>query len=625
MEKMKTVVILPGTYAQVPLIEKSKSMGNRTLVINPYDNSPAFPFADGYFQRDIFDFDNVLAYCVDQHADAVISDECDIAMPLIARLGEALGVPTLDSGSAELFTNKFAMREFCLKHGIPSPEYEFCDSVEQVEQFFDRMQSPIIIKPIDSNCSKGVFKISARTDIRQFFSETMTFGKTRKGVLAERFIDGTEFTVDGIKTPNKHYTLAISEKKHFKHNINVACELYFTHVNDRFDYSVLAAQNNKFVENSPLKYGLTHAEYKYENGKFYLIEIAARGGGGHISSHIVPYISGVDNYKYLLECYLGNVSDPDFSVQDKYKNRCAVLKFFDTPDDGGKVERVEGIELLEADPRISIFRFNFEAGDVIKHAENDAERIGFYIACCESKEELDGLMQRIQETVKIICYKENNRMDIKEEIIDYIKTNRVSTTEVADCMGKSGVLNDILPINARHFVVGEIQYLYAIDDSNWTVHEDLDRNPQSGKVILIDAIDVHGRAVIGDIVSKYILLYLGNKAIVCTGKMRDAHDLVKENYPIWCAGVSPVGCFNKPVDKTQLLDEIERRRNLFEGAIAVCDDSGVVIIPRELHTEEFLQKLHAIEAQEDMWYDCIDRRKWSTYRTICLKEYLNKD
>lgn len=213
-------------------------------------------------------------------------------------------------------------------------------------------------------------------------------------------------------------------------------------------------------------------------------------------------------------------------------------------------------------------------------------------------------------------------MEIKEKIINYIKTNRVSTTEVADCLGKSGALDGVLPINARHFVVGEIQYLYAINDSNWTVHEDMDKNPSTDKVVLIDAIDVHGRAVIGDIVSKYILLYLGNRAIVCTGKMRDANDLIKENYPIWCAGISPVGCFNNSVEKTRYLSEIERRRVQFEGAIAVCDDSGVVIIPKEMHTEEFLQKLHAMEEQEDTWYDCIDRRKWSTYRTICLKEYL---
>lgn len=217
------------------------------------------------------------------------------------------------------------------------------------------------------------------------------------------------------------------------------------------------------------------------------------------------------------------------------------------------------------------------------------------------------------------------RVDSKKKIIEYITKNRVSTTEVADCLEKTGVIENVLPLNRGHFSVGEVQYLYAIQDSNWTVHEDLDADPVSGKVIFIDAIDVHGRAVIGDLVSKYILLYLGNKAVVCTGRMRDAHCLIKENYPIWCNGVSPVGCFNRPVDKSEFHETIKVRKEFFQGSIAVCDDSGVVIIPKDFITEGFYERLLQIELQEDIWYDCIDRRKWSTYRTVCLKDYLKSD
>ena len=213
---------------------------------------------------------------------------------------------------------------------------------------------------------------------------------------------------------------------------------------------------------------------------------------------------------------------------------------------------------------------------------------------------------------------------MKKKIIEYIIQNRISTTEVADCLGKAGVLPEVLPLNARHYAVGEIQYLYAIQDSNWTVHEDLDRQMVSDKIVLIDAVDVHDRAIIGDLVSKYILLYCQNRAIVCTGKMRDAHYLIKENYPIWFKGVSPIGCFNEAVDKTAFLDVINERRNFYQGSIAVCDDSGVVVIPKTQITEEFYDKLVAIELQEDIWYDCIDRKKWSTFKTICLKDYLKE-
>ena len=58
---------------------------------------------------------------------------------------------------------------------------------------------------------------------------------------------------------------------------------------------IVRRYNKEMVCKMGLPFGLTHAEYKYMNGEFYLIEIGARGGGTKISSDIVPYMSGVDS------------------------------------------------------------------------------------------------------------------------------------------------------------------------------------------------------------------------------------------------------------------------------------------------------------------------------------------
>lgn len=211
---------------------------------------------------------------------------------------------------------------------------------------------------------------------------------------------------------------------------------------------------------------------------------------------------------------------------------------------------------------------------------------------------------------------------MKNKIIEYIKRNRVSTTEIADCLGKSGALDGIFPLNRGKYSVGEIFYTYASHNSNWNIHEDLANNKPSNKIIFIDGIDVNNRAIIGELVSKYILLYLGNNAIICNGKMRDATGLIKEMYPIWLSGVSPVGCFNNKVSNEDVKSVIEVNSNFYNGAIAVCDDSGVVVIPKENHTGEFLNKIEQIEIQEDIWFDRLDRYKESTFDIVCKKKYL---
>lgn len=400
--KKSNILVIPGSNWQIPIVNKIKSMGHKVLVVNPYEDSPTFSYADGHCVSDIFAYDTVIEYCKKEKINGIISEECDIAMPAVAKYGKELGLETLSVEDAHLFTDKFAMRDFCKRNNFPSPEYKICYSVEDAICFFNEIKTKMIIKPLDSNSSRGVYTIESEDDIKQYFEKTLSYSKIKKAVIIERYINGVEFTIDGIKTPGKHYSLAISEKKHFKHNMNIASELYFTHQNSNFDYELLRKTNDAFVNASGLKFGLTHAEYKYENGVFYLIEIAARGGGNLISSDIVPYMSGVDNYKYLINCSLGNITSPDFTVSESLKERVAVLKFFETPKNGGIVEKIEGTEFLENNPLIDTYKLYFNIGDVIEPAKNDAARVGFYIACCESKEELDSLMEKINNTVKII-------------------------------------------------------------------------------------------------------------------------------------------------------------------------------------------------------------------------------
>ena len=163
----------------------------------------------------------------------------------------------------------------------------------------------------------------------------------------------------------------------------------------------LKETNDLFVMNSPLKYGFTHAEYKYENGVFYLIEIGARGGGNMISSIITQYMSGYDTYKYLIDCSLGNVFDTEFLIDSEHKDKAAVLKFFSTPQGGGEVIAIEGLDYLDTEPDIRAYKFNFKIGDEIIDAKNDSARIGFYVACSENLEKLKNVMKVVEDKVKI--------------------------------------------------------------------------------------------------------------------------------------------------------------------------------------------------------------------------------
>lgn len=377
-------------------------MGYRSLVVNLYPDSPAFKYADFSEVVDILNRDACLTIAKKYKIDAVLSEECDIAMPTVAYIAEALSLPSIGSANAALYTNKSLMRKFSEQHGLPSPTSAKCATIEEAQDFYRQHGAPLIMKPLDANSSRGVFTISSREDIATCFAKSLEFSKQDKKVILERYIQGREFTVDGIVIDGIHKTLAISEKKHYAFNENIAYELYFSHSNPAYDYVKLVETNDAFVHASYLANGtLTHAEYKYQDGKFWLIEIAARGGGNMISSDIVPLMSGCDNYHALICSALGNpITLPQ--LHEKHLGRCAVLRFFDTDFNEGVVKTIHGEDFLKTSPLVHHYEFNFKPGDYIKKAEHDAARIGFYIAYAESDEELRSLMEEIDNKVQII-------------------------------------------------------------------------------------------------------------------------------------------------------------------------------------------------------------------------------
>ncbi len=213
--------------------------------------------------------------------------------------------------------------------------------------------------------------------------------------------------------------------------------------------------------------------------------------------------------------------------------------------------------------------------------------------------------------------------EIMDQMIELIRHNRISTSEISDCLGKTGEIKGITALNPGHFNVGPIRFVYAYNCSNWELHEQM-ADVRAGEVVVVEAIDCEDFALFGALVAKYVLLYRGAAAIAVKGLLRDAHSLRKENYPIWLYGVTPTGCYNRQNETLPDDERLKALRAPYEGGIAVCDDSGVVVIPERQITSAFMEKLHWIELQEDAWFHSIDTDGFSTYETVCQRRYLEE-
>lgn len=392
---MAKVMVVAGGAWQCPIIKTAKEMGHYVLCSNLYEDSPAFEFADEKRVANVLDIKKNLEIAREYNPDAILTEQTDIAVPTVAYIAEKLGLKGIGFEVASRFTNKFLMREYASKAGISMPRYKLCHSVREATEFL--RDNPIsIIKPIDSQSSRGIHIVKTIDDIEKYYDDCVKYSNAEKAILVEEFIEGTEFTVDGVKTSSEYVVTAISEKEHYKYNPNVANRLFFTQSHENYDYNRLRKENADMIAAMGLPFGLTHTEYKYRDGRFYLIETAARGGGTKISSDIVKLVSGIDSNRLLINMLIGG---SDEIIREKH-HKCAVLGFFDFKP--GAITAIEGLEdALEIEGAHDI-KLEVKVGDTLGEALDDRSRCGYYILFADSKEELIDRERRLKETIKVI-------------------------------------------------------------------------------------------------------------------------------------------------------------------------------------------------------------------------------
>lgn len=363
------VLFVAGGLWQMFYMEYLKSKNHKVAIINPIKTKTT-SLADYHIEKDVKDIDGILTEVkkINFKPDFVCSDQCEIAMPTICKLSEIFNLNAPSSESITLFTQKPAMYKHAIKHGINVPEFleldHYSDSIP--------MKYPFIIKPADSTSSRGFFKCEENFTKDQF-DECSKFGK----VMVQKFVSGIEITLEGICQNYNHTTLATSSKQHFRPGIASSLR-YPANIPSELLSNIIKA-NDVFVNKSGFKFGITHAEYivDLESQNFWLIEIAGRGGGCGISSHIIKAVSGTD----ILDCHTRMMLGEAISI--KQENNPCLLQFFEFIPE----EKRPNLELITNEIKemknVLLFQFNFLEYQYLKPAKTDGDRHAIVI-CTEN-------------------------------------------------------------------------------------------------------------------------------------------------------------------------------------------------------------------------------------------------
>lgn len=393
----RRMLFLPGGRWQVPVICLARQMGFEVVCADGTPDAPGFQVAHEGVYIPLQDVAALVEIGRNRRVDVVMTEQTDFAVPIVAQVAAQLGLRGLPVDVAQAATNKGLMRQKAAEAGVRQPAFRVCRSIEEARRAVAALGLPLFYKPVDGQSSRGVGRLEQVDDasIARAFARASA-ASICGDTIFEQYIAGTECTVEGFVVDGRPTTLAISDKEHYQDLAGVARTLtwpagFADAVIDR-----IAEANEATARAIGIPFGITHAEFLIDRaGNPWLVEMAARGGGSRIPSHIVPAVCGFEPTPALICSLMGE--QPDICIT---RRRGAQLRFLRLPR-GKRIVRFANLQELRSRPGVIEIAFNQEPGDRVPDVEDDRSRHGYVIVSAETRAAAQLLGEQIERDLVV--------------------------------------------------------------------------------------------------------------------------------------------------------------------------------------------------------------------------------
>ena len=343
---MENILIIGAGDFQLPLVQRASRSYN-VLLAAPVISDAFKPYISDSLLIDVRDKEAILAFAREHSVCGVITDQTDIAVRSVAYVAEQLGLPGIGYETGCLFTDKSLMRRRMAELGIKLLPNRTVSSLEEALDYYGEIGGDVIIKPLDTQGSRGVQICRSEQDLRAKYAEAARWSSNHS-VLIERYATGREFLVEGLAFNYEFRNLCIGDTLYFDLPDAFAAKsrVFPTVADDALRQRVLDL-NTRIITGFGLRQGITHSEFIMDGDDIYLIETAARGGGVFISSDLIHLSCGLDTEGFLLDIASGKQKGlPEILPQQCV---CGYLAFY-VPD--GKIVSVRGVKEVQALPYV---------------------------------------------------------------------------------------------------------------------------------------------------------------------------------------------------------------------------------------------------------------------------------
>lgn len=388
-QNKKAVLIFGVGPLQESIIRRAKKMGLYTVGIDPASDAICRDAVDAFEIVGGQDYEGTCAVVEKYSIDAIVTAATDKPLVMMARIAEKYGFPFFSVETARWSTDKFQMKQHFMEGGVPCAKGRLVKSVDEVEDF----EYPVIIKPRDNSGSRGVKLCRCKEELEASMSEAFEVSKLDT-ILVEEFIEGPEYSIEGLHYDGKSEVIQFTEKKttEFPYNVELG-HIQPANISEENQQKIreivsLIGKALKF-ENCP-----SHTELKINERGIFVIETSPRLGGDYITSTLVPLSTGANIEDELLKISLGEKINPQPKAV-----QYAGVRFF-AFDEGNVIKHCPNIDFIKSWPHVVDFSFNLAEGQKVNRITSSLNRYGHLTLIAGNRESIEDAFEKYEKAIK---------------------------------------------------------------------------------------------------------------------------------------------------------------------------------------------------------------------------------
>ena len=395
-----TVLMVGAGRHQRRAIGRAQELGLRVVGVDRNADAPGLAAAD---IGEVVDFTDVAAVTEvgKKHAvDGVLTVSADRAVPVVAAVAEALGLPGIGTETAHAMTHKVAMRRLLGERGVSQPEFAALRSIRERRAALEAVGVPAVLKPADSGGQRGVFRIGSLDDLEAHLHSALSESGTGEAIV-ESFHDGLELNGLAVARDGEVELLTLSDRLRPP---GIGFGVGWTHLYPSTLYGDTLARAEETavaaIHALGLRNGIAFPQVIVsDDGVCRVVEVAARIPGGQMAD-LARHAVGVDLVEIALMQALG-LDVPDELVRPGFTQPLAI-KFLTAspgPLPTGRVVSVGSLEKVLAFPGVVQAELYLQAGETIRPVRLDGDRRGYVIAVADTNLEA---LERADAAAKLV-------------------------------------------------------------------------------------------------------------------------------------------------------------------------------------------------------------------------------